>query len=142
MSLACGELKTTLPFMYSKIPIIPCTVRCDLQNSNSFFKAMKKITRRTSSVIIKPNVWERERESGESRNFVQGVLISLWKNFESFRFISGRFSKYWLKFKIWPAWSLCLKKKFLKRKQIYILYTKKSQKEKKKKKLTIWFIYH
>ena len=56
MSLACGELKTTLPFMYSKIPIIPCTVRCDLQNSNSFFKAMKKITRRTSSVIIKPNV--------------------------------------------------------------------------------------
>ena len=150
MSLACGELKTTLPFMYSKIPIIPCTVRCDLQNSNSFFKAMQKIIRRTSSVIIKPNVWEREREreSGESRNFVQGVLISLWKNFESFWFISGRFSKYWLKFKIWPVWSLCLKKMFLKRKQIYVLYTKKSQKEKKEKKkkkknkLTMWFIYH
>ena len=70
--------------------------------------------------------------SGGSRNFVQGVPISFWKNFESFRSISGCFSKYWLKFKIWPAWSLCLKKKmFLKPKQIYILYTKKSQKEKK-----------
>ena len=41
--------------MYSKIPIIPCTVRCELQNSNSFFKAMQMIMRRTSSVIIKPD---------------------------------------------------------------------------------------
>ena len=49
--------------------------------------------------------------SGDSRNFVQGVPISLWKIFESFRSISGRFSKYWLKFKIWLAWSLCFKKK-------------------------------
>ena len=137
MSLACGELKTTLPFMYSKIPIIPCTVRCDLQNSNSFFKAMQKITRRTSSVIIKPNVWEREREreSGESRNFVQGVLISLWKNFESFWSISGRFSKYWLKFKIWPAWSLCLKKNVLKTKtNLHSVHQKISEGKTRKKR--------
>ena len=73
--------------------------------------------------------------SGGSRNFVQGVPIPLWKNFGSFRFISGRFGKYWPKFKIWPAWSLCLKKKiFLKPKQICILYTKKPQKEKKMKR--------
>ena len=79
------------------------------------------------------NCWPNT--NGDSRNFVQGVPISLWKNFESFRSILGRFSKYWQKFKIWPAWSLCLKKKkkFLKPKQIYIFYTKKSQKEKKKK---------
>ena len=65
---------------------------------------------------------------------------------KKFQVISRRFSKYWLKFKIWPAWCLWLKKKkFLKTKQIYIMYTKKSQKEKKekkKKKLTMWFIYH
>ena len=69
------------------------------------------------------------------RNFVQGVSIPFWKNFGSFQSISSvsrRFSKYQLKFKIWPAWSLCLKKKiFLKPKQICILYTEKLQKEKK-----------
>ena len=37
--------------------------------------------------------------SGDSRNFIQGVPISLWKNFESFWSISGHFNKYWLKFK-------------------------------------------
>ena len=46
--------------------------------------------------------------SGDSRNFVQGVPISFWKNFGSFRSIlcvSRRFSKYRQKFKIWPAWN-------------------------------------
>ena len=76
--------------------------------------------------------------SGDSRNFVQGVPISLWKNFRSFQSIFdvlGRFSKYWPKFKIWPAWNLCFKKKmFLKPKQIYILYTEKPKKKKKNEK--------
>ena len=92
MSLACGELKTTLPFMYSKIPIIPCTVRCDLQNSNSFFKAMKKITRRTSSVIIKPNVWERERERVASPEILSRVFLfhfeKILSHFDLFRDVS------------------------------------------------------
>ena len=78
-----------------------------------------------------------EWSSGDSRNFVQGVPISLWKNFETFQSISSvskRFGKYRSKFKIWPAWSLCFKKKkFLKPKQICIMYTEKSQKAKKKK---------
>ena len=52
-----------------------------------------------------------------------------------FEKISGHFGKYRLKFKIWPAWNLCLKKKiFLKPKQICILNTKKPQKEKKNEK--------
>ena len=75
--------------------------------------------------------------SGNSRNFVQGVPILLWKNFESLVKIQDLTDmKFVLKKK---------KKKILKPKQIYILYTKKSQKEKKKrkkKKLTMWFIYH
>ena len=45
-----------------------------------------------------------------------------------------------MKFKIWAAWSLCLKKKkkFLKPKQICIMYTEKPQKEKKKWKEMKW----
>ena len=62
-------------------------------------------------------------------------LFHFEKISSNFGLFSGHFGKYMLKFNIWPAWSLCLKKKmFLKPKQIYILYTKKSQKEKKKKK--------
>ena len=58
-----------------------------------------------------------------------------------FKKISGHFSLFrvfWeIKFKIWPAWSLCLKKKFLKPKQICILYTEKPQPKKKKVTYTI-----
>ena len=76
--------------------------------------------------------------SGDSRNFVQGIPISLWKNFGSFQSISSvsrRFGKYRPKFKIWLALSLCLKKKkFLKPKQICILYTEKPQNEKRNEK--------
>ena len=66
--------------------------------------------------------------SGDFRNFVQCVPIPLWKNFESFRSISAEIQdlasmKFVLK-----------KKKFLKPKQIFILYTEKPQKEKKKEK--------
>ena len=77
--------------------------------------------------------------SGDSRNFVQGVSISLWKNFGSFRSISsvlGRFGKYRPKFKIWPAWSLCLKKKknVLKTKANLHFVHRKTSKGKKKMK--------
>ena len=90
------------------------------------------------------NCWPNT--SGDSKNFVQDVPISFWKNFKSFRYILGRFSKYWLKFKIWPAWSLCLKKKkiVLKTKtNLHSVHQKISEeKKRKKKKLIIWFIYH
>ena len=76
--------------------------------------------------------------SGDSRNFVQGVPISLWKNFGSFRSISsvlGRFGKYRPKFKIWLAWSLCLKKKkVLKTKAKLHSVHRKTSKGKKKMK--------
>ena len=75
--------------------------------------------------------------SGDSRNFVQGVPISFWKNFGSFRSISdvsGRFVKYRPKFKIWPAWNLCLKKKkkVLKTKTNLDFAHRKTSKRKKK----------
>ena len=38
------------------------------------------------------------------QEFYPGCSYSTLKKF---RVISGRFGKYWLKFKIWPAWSLC-----------------------------------
>ena len=65
-----------------------------------------------------------------------GILSRVFLfHFEKISGVLGRFGKYRLKFKIWPAWSLCLKKKmFLKSKQICILYTEKSQKEKKMKR--------
>ena len=77
--------------------------------------------------------------SGDSRNFVQGVPISLWKNFGSFRSISsvlGRFGKYRPKFKIWPAWSLCLKKNVLKTKtNLHSVHWKTSKGKKKRKEM-------
>ena len=75
--------------------------------------------------------------SGGSRNFVQDVLISFWKNFRSFRSIlgvSGRFDKYRQKFKIWPVWSLCLKKKMFLNQNKFAFCTLKNLKRKKKVK--------
>ena len=74
--------------------------------------------------------------SGGSRNFVQSVPIPLWKNFGSFRSISRRFGKYWPKFNIWPAWSLCLKKKkvFKTKTNLHSVYQKTSKGKKKKMK--------
>ena len=70
--------------------------------------------------------------SRDFRNFVQSVPIPLWKNFESFRFISsvsGCFGKYQFKFKIWPK----KKKKNLKTKTNLHYINQKTSKEKKKK---------
>ena len=87
--------------------------------------------------IIRPrhqSVFGVGGDSGDSRNFIQGVPISLWKNFESFWSISGHFGKYWLKFKIWLAWSLCLKKNVLKTKTNLHFVHQKNHKKKKKRK--------
>ena len=99
----------------------------------------------------KQTCWEGKviPDSGDSRNFVQGIPISLWKNFGSFQSISsvsGRFGKYQPKFKIWPAWSLCFKKKkVLKTKtNLHFVHwkTSKGKKKMKRKKMNkdIWTI--
>ena len=72
--------------------------------------------------------------SGDSRNFVQGVPILLWKNFLVIPIYFKCFGKYRPKFKIWPAWSLCLrKKKVLKIKtNLHSIHWKTSKWKKKK----------
>ena len=67
------------------------------------------------------------------QEFYPGCSYSTLKKF---RVISRRFGKYQLKFKIWQAWSLCLKKKkrVLKTKTILHFVHRKTSKGKKKMK--------
>ena len=76
----------------------------------------------------------RVTDSSDSKNFVQGVPISLWKNlghFSLFRDVLvniGRDSRFG-----WHEVCALKKKMFLKPKQICILYTEKRKKNEKKR---------
>ena len=76
---------------------------------------------------------------GEIFSFTQWQLQEFcsgysYSTLKKFRVILGRFGKYRPKFKIWPAWSLCLKKKILKTKTNLHFVHRKTSKWKKKMK--------
>ena len=62
-------------------------------------------------------------------------LFHFEKILSNFGLFSGHFGKYMLKFKIWPAWSLCLKKNVLKTKtNLHFVHQKIAKGKKKEKK--------
>ena len=72
--------------------------------------------------------WKLMTKQWRLQEFCPGCSYSTLKKFRVISVYFRCFGKYQPKFKIWPAWSLCLKKKmFLKSKQIFILYTEKPQ---------------
>ena len=91
-------------------------------------------TKQKQFMFISMNgIWKRNNFiQWRLQEFYSGCSYSTLKKFRVILVYFGCFSKHRLKFKILPAWSLCLKKKkILKPKQICILYTKKPQKKKK-----------